>query len=82
MLPQTLKANEKGTPLFNNSVFQGYENIYVPTDEELEEEARVAKLEELVSKPIRTNEENTQMLDLLAAKEGIELPLSKRLIKE
>lgn len=37
-LPQTLKPNQRGTPLYKNSVFQGYENIYVPTEEQLYQE--------------------------------------------
>ena len=50
--------------------------------EELEEEARVTKLQDLINKPSRTNAENTQMLDLLAAKQGIELPVAKYVIKK
>ena len=77
-LPQRLKPSERGVRLNDrDGNFLGYEDITTVSAEDLEEEARVAKLQELVNKPQRTNEENTQMLDLLAAKQGIELPKNK-----
>ncbi len=50
---------------------------YEVSDEQLEREARQVKIKELVDKPIRTNAENTQLIDLLAAKQGFSLPAGK-----
>lgn len=50
---------------------------YEVSDAELEREARQAKIEELVDKPIRTNAENTRLIDLLAARQGFMLPVGK-----
>ena len=50
---------------------------YEVSDEQLEREARQAKIKELLDKPIRTNTENTQLIDLLAAHQGFSLPASK-----
>jgi len=50
---------------------------YEVSDEQLEQEARGARIKELVDKPVRTNAENTQLIDLLAAHQGFSLPASK-----
>jgi len=50
---------------------------YQVTDDELEEEAREEKVKELVAKTTRTNAQNTQLVDLLAARAGIALPPAK-----
>jgi len=50
---------------------------YEVSDEQLEREARQAKIKELLDKPIRTNAENTRLIDLLAAHQGFSLPASK-----
>ena len=50
---------------------------YQVSDDELEEEAREQKIAELVAKTTRTNAQNTQLLDLLAARAGITLPPAK-----
>ena len=50
---------------------------YQVSDAEMEEEARGAKIKELVDKPVRTNAENTRLIDLLAAKQGFSLPAGK-----
>ena len=50
---------------------------YEVSDEQLEQEARQAKIKELLDKPIRTNAENARLIDLLAAHQGFSLPVSK-----
>ena len=50
---------------------------YQVSDDELEEEAREQKIAELVAKTTRTNAQNTQLVDLLAARAGIALPQAK-----
>lgn len=50
---------------------------YEVSDEELEEEARQEKIAELVAKTTRTNAQNTQLIDLLAARSGVTLPQAK-----
>ena len=50
---------------------------YEVSDEQLEQEARQAKIKELLDKPIRTNAENTRLIDLLAAHQGFGLSASK-----
>ena len=50
---------------------------YEVSDAEMEEEVRGAKIKELVDKPVRTNAENTRLIDLLAAKQGFSLPAGK-----
>lgn len=50
---------------------------YEVSDEQLEQEARQAKIKELLDKPIRTNAENTRLIDLLAAHQGFSLPAGK-----
>ena len=50
---------------------------YQVTDDELEEEAREEKVKELVARATRTNAQNTQLVDLLAARAGITLPQAK-----
>lgn len=50
---------------------------YEVSDEQLEQEARGARIKELLDKPIRTNAENTRLIDLLAAHQGFSLPASK-----
>jgi hypothetical protein len=50
---------------------------YEVSDEELEREARQVKIKELLDKPVRTNAENTRLIDLLAAHQGFSLPASK-----
>jgi hypothetical protein len=50
---------------------------YEVSDEELEREARQAKIKELLDKPVRANAENTRLIDLLAAHQGFSLPASK-----
>ena len=50
---------------------------YQVPDEQLEDEAREDKIKELVAKTTRTNAQNTQLLDLLAARSGITLPQAK-----
>ena len=47
-LPQTLQPGEKGTPLFENGIFQGYENIYIPTDEQLADEAKAKEVKLII----------------------------------
>ncbi len=53
---------------------------YEVSDEQLEQEARQAKIKELLDKPIRTNAENARLIDLLAAHQGFSLPASKNVI--
>ena len=53
---------------------------YEVSDEQLEQEARGARIKELLDKPIRTNAENTWLIDLLAAHQGFSLPASKNAI--
>ena len=50
---------------------------YEVSDEEMEREARQAKIKELLDKPVRANAENAQLIDLLAAHQGFSLPASK-----
>jgi len=52
---------------------------YEVSDAEMEEEARGAKIKELVDKPVRTNAENTRLIDLLAAKQGFSLSAAKNI---
>ncbi len=51
----------------------------LPTAEELAEEAKEAKIVELIAKPSRTTKESNQLIDLLANKLGYELPESKQI---
>ena len=53
------------------------QETYEVSDEKLEQEAWQAKIKELVDKPIRTNAENTRLIDLLAARQGFKLPAGK-----
>ncbi|MCK4698042.1 MAG: hypothetical protein KAT53_07050 [Dehalococcoidia bacterium] len=55
---------------------------YEVSDEELEREARQVKIKEFLDKPVRTNAENTRLIDLLAAHQGFSLPASKNVITE
>lgn len=50
---------------------------YEVSDEQLEQEARQAKIKELLDKPMRTNAENARLIDLLAARQGFSLPAGK-----
>ncbi len=50
---------------------------YEVSDEQLEREARQVKIKELLDKPTRTNAENTQLIDPLAAHQGFSLPARK-----
>ncbi len=53
---------------------------YEVSDEQLEQEARQAKIKDLLDKPVRTNAENTRLIDLLASHQGFNLPASKNVI--
>ena len=45
--------------------------------EESEEEARQAEIAELLGKTVRSNAENTRLIDLLAAHQGFNVPETK-----
>lgn len=64
-LPQSLQPNERGVKLFYNGEFVGYENISIPTPEQIDAEIK-AEAREMAIQKIAKQEE-----DSIRAKRGL-----------
>tara|TARA_Y100000310_G_C20555098_1_gene750094 strand:- start:184 stop:408 length:225 start_codon:yes stop_codon:yes gene_type:complete len=67
-LPQTLQPNDRGVALYDNGVFQGYEDIATVSDEEIEIEDAEDVVKLINAKPENkvTNEDVQKLAKALA----------------